>query len=1044
MLTDDALTGKLPPGGSLAEGYYVQTVYIAKPGQYTLQAQLAINNQPIAEQRRNYEIASNDPDWHRRDVDNDGIPDFIEAAIGLNPFNDDWQFDADGDGWSEFDSWLRTYCLGAGLVIDRQTECLDAEGRPLDTDGDGWSDFDEKVRGTNPEDQQPQLLPEDNESIDSSAFLARIQSFKDFPVAGRLYEVERLLDGRLPEVAVENLSWSVLYAQSVFGQRLYDSAALLANEAITAAGVTPSKLPSRLREEAAKTDLIADLIPAIRLPAGNSVILAAHQRSIRDKNASEPEYLRIYKHWLTASPDLSPRSFLDSLLNNNAPAITDVETWQTDFIRYLGENLVINGSGQVINVSGTVAVSLFETALSSEASIIASPQLQLFSGFASDINSDLITESLAGLRRFRQSNYRFDDLYATLQLAATDTFSDLASWVQGHLLAGAEHSRSDQFVAQQFGLDPVRRYQARLLLLPDVITQVENDPSILNADGDSDSDTVSNKSEIQSALSLLTLPWILDTDGDGIHDGADICPADPLDKCSLSPALPAVRIDHQVVISEPSEDESLALVGVTLDRVAEQDILISFRAEMGAGVATPGTDFEPITGQIRIQKGDRSGVISIPVFADTASENQENFFIEITSVDGAILLGDARTQVTIINVDNANTLIATLAESLINATSGDTIFLDASTSIDPAGGTLSFSWHQVDSTGVQLALNAPSRSTLQFQAPDLRSSITFEIEVSISNAAGATASTIALVAVEPLVMPATLHGRLPATPGGIDYQAYYDEELDITWLANANVAGEMTWEAANIWAEELDVNGVKGWRLPVLSPVNGSSFNLNFSNNGTTDNATAISSTDGLDGGWRDPQADSVSELGHLFYVTLGNTGGCRPNGSGSPASCDRPSSFGFTRTGPFSHIQTSATYWSGTELSGLESWGFENSEGRQIHTIKTGRFAWAVHSGDVIENPSVLCDLPPVAVGGRCVNEVVARSVADIDAYITSNFGRKTGANGKAVFKSLRLIGSIGNLTQPLVVTSPCSIVVNSKIPYYLDQRLACMPGKG
>ncbi|MEE9491970.1 MAG: hypothetical protein V3W04_01140, partial [Gammaproteobacteria bacterium] len=370
-----------------------------------------------------------------------------------------------------------------------------------------------------------------------------------------------------------------------------------------------------------------------------------------------------------------------------------------------------------------------------------------------------------------------------------------------------------------------------------------------------------------------------------------------------------------------------------------------------------------------------------------------------------------------------------LAESLINATSGDTIFLDASTSIDPAGGTLSFSWHQVDSTGVQLALNAPSRSTLQFQAPDLRSSITFEIEVSISNAAGATASTIALVAVEPLVMPATLHGRLPATPGGIDYQAYYDEELDITWLANANIAGEMTWEAAIGWAEGLAVNGVTGWRLPALSPVNGSSFNLNFSNNGTTDNATAITSTDGLDGGWRGPQGDSVSELGHLFYVTLGNTGGCRPNGSGSPASCDRPSSFGFTRTGPFSHIQTSATYWSGTELSGLESWSFENSEGRQIHTIKTeSRFAWAVHSGDVIENPSVLCDLPPVAVGGRCVNEVVARSVADIDAYITSNFGRKTGANGKAVFKSLRLIGSIGNLTQPLVVTSPCSIVVNAK----------------
>ncbi|HET9062610.1 MAG TPA: hypothetical protein VFO62_04915, partial [Candidatus Binatia bacterium] len=35
---------------------------------------------------------------------------------------------------------------------------------------------------------------------------------------------------------------------------------------------------------------------------------------------------------------------------------------------------------------------------------------------------------------------------------------------------------------------------------------------------------------------------------------------------------------------------------------------------------------------------------------------------------------------------------------------------------------------------------------------------------------------------------AALLGRLPATPGGSDYQAYYDTELDITWLADANLA----------------------------------------------------------------------------------------------------------------------------------------------------------------------------------------------------------------------------------------------------------------
>jgi len=39
---------------------------------------------------------------------------------------------------------------------------------------------------------------------------------------------------------------------------------------------------------------------------------------------------------------------------------------------------------------------------------------------------------------------------------------------------------------------------------------------------------------------------------------------------------------------------------------------------------------------------------------------------------------------------------------------------------------------------------------------------------------------------------AALHGRLPATPGGTDYQAYYDDHLNITWLADANLASSNT------------------------------------------------------------------------------------------------------------------------------------------------------------------------------------------------------------------------------------------------------------
>jgi len=33
-----------------------------------------------------------------------------------------------------------------------------------------------------------------------------------------------------------------------------------------------------------------------------------------------------------------------------------------------------------------------------------------------------------------------------------------------------------------------------------------------------------------------------------------------------------------------------------------------------------------------------------------------------------------------------------------------------------------------------------------------------------------------------------LLGRLALTEGGVDYQAYYDDEADLTWLADANYA----------------------------------------------------------------------------------------------------------------------------------------------------------------------------------------------------------------------------------------------------------------
>lgn len=87
---------------------------------------------------------------------------------------------------------------------------------------------------------------------------------------------------------------------------------------------------------------------------------------------------------------------------------------------------------------------------------------------------------------------------------------------------------------------------------------------------------------------------------------------------------------------------------------------------------------------------------------------------------------------------------------------------------------------------------------------------------------------------------AALLGRAALTPGGTDYQAYYDSVLNITWLADANLAatnqfgvagiecvalptdcvvppGAMDWDTAQTWLGAMNdahYLGVSNWRLP--------------------------------------------------------------------------------------------------------------------------------------------------------------------------------------------------------------------------------------
>ena len=178
---------------------------------------------------------------------------------------------------------------------------------------------------------------------------------------------------------------------------------------------------------------------------------------------------------------------------------------------------------------------------------------------------------------------------------------------------------------------------------------------------------------------------------------------------------------------------------------------------------------------------------------------------------------------------------------------------------------------------------------------------------------------------------AALFGRLPLTPGGTDYQAAYDDVLDITW---AQPDTFRDWSAAKAWAAGLTLGGVSGWRLPYVSVASGSGF-YNVS---PVDCSTASEA------------ACQDNELGYMFYQNLSGTLGSSILTSGDPDLALFPT------------LQSSF-YWSGTEFNSLSSWVFLFSNGIQFNDSKLVlSYSWAVHDGDVSAIAATIVNTGPGA----------------------------------------------------------------------------------
>lgn len=202
----------------------------------------------------------------------------------------------------------------------------------------------------------------------------------------------------------------------------------------------------------------------------------------------------------------------------------------------------------------------------------------------------------------------------------------------------------------------------------------------------------------------------------------------------------------------------------------------------------------------------------------------------------------------------------------------------------------------------------------------------------------------ALLMISTSVNAALLGRDLNGSPGSLE--AYYDTVLDITWLADANLAasntfgvtgivpgGYMTWAKAVEWIAAMNTAnylGVNTWRLPTVTDTGASGCNFAYT---------------GTDCGWNVDL--STGEMAHLYYSTLGNLGYYTTSGIGPQPG------WGLSNTGPFSNLQP-YVYWSGTTYAPNPSnaWDFGFYSGAQNNYDKSfssyGFYAWAVSPGDV------------------------------------------------------------------------------------------------
>ena len=448
---------------SVAEGNNTLLLYLVDNGTHTIKYKL--------KEQKSYSVAHftiSNPRENRKkeDSDGDGIPDIVEEELGMNPFDANLK-DSDGNGWSDFDEYLRNNKL-------------------TDSDGDGWSDFDEEeLRGTDKNDAGSK------------------------PTAKRLYSVEYRLQSSAFDGESQRASLKRVSFVDTSSLTLYDSAKRINFNTTT----YYNKAVSTLLNDELSNLLNGGNIPTVRLPADVPLI----------ERASDA--LWVVKRFIPSTKDVSLRDYYREFNRTELTEPFNAEVFKAGYINYLKRHLVIDRSSVVDNQKSSSRVALLELAFMSRIEaqsiyLLGHPDFPLLRGAYFNLLHSLEDSE-------RDVNQLYIDLVNMMSEKSPTSLPKLESLFDEEDDNSTEN-RLATLMQSEERLSKEDRYRVSLMTILSY-ERATDYPTLFDFDADTDKDELSNGEEVLPVE--YSDPLNADSDGDGQIDGEDSCPNSSSDNC---------------------------------------------------------------------------------------------------------------------------------------------------------------------------------------------------------------------------------------------------------------------------------------------------------------------------------------------------------------------------------------------------------------------------------------------------------------------------------------------------------------------------------